>query len=168
MQVFKDVNGEEWTIDLNLRTARDIRRRMQARKEQFENVDFLDYATLLFALNDYFFLADLLEVVLEPQIQDRELTPGQFGELLKGETIANARAAFVAEYVDFFPEPTAKAKILAVVEKNDQARKAIDEAILTEAEKRIQEVAEIAATTFGERSSGKSDSPAEVSQPSPN
>lgn len=169
MQQFKDANGNVWSIDLNLRTARDIRRRMAARAAEFQNVDFLDYSTLLFTLNDPFFGADLLAVVCEPEFSKFGVADAeQFGALLRGKVYFDAREAFIAEYLDFFPDPATAEKMKTVVEQNEKARKAIDDAILAETTKRIEEVQQIAATTFGERSSGKSDSPAEVSQPSPN
>ena len=169
MQTFKDANGNVWEIDLNLRTARDIRRRMQARADEFQNVDFLDYSTLLFTLNDPFFGADLLAAVCEPQFSKFGVADAeQFGALLRGKVYFDAREAFIAEYIDFFPEPATAEKMRAVVKENETARKAIDDAILAETTKRIKEVQQIAEESFGEQSSGKSGAPAELSPGSPN
>ena len=46
MQIFKDFDGQEWTIDLNIATARAIRARM-ATVDSLKDVDFLDHAAML-------------------------------------------------------------------------------------------------------------------------
>ena len=121
MQIFKDAAGAEWQIDLNIQTAREIRRYMAAHADSFANVDFLDYATLLFSLNDIFFAADLLAIVCAKQREERQLDEAAFGALLRGKVLFDAIEAFTAEYLDFFPDPTTAEKMRAVVEKNKKA-----------------------------------------------
>jgi electron transfer flavoprotein beta subunit len=45
MRKFKDINGVEWTLDVNLATARTFRERMKE-VETLKNVDFLDCAAV--------------------------------------------------------------------------------------------------------------------------
>lgn len=167
MQKFKDASGREWIIDLNIRSAREIRRKMAADAETFDGVDFLDYATLLFSLNDPFFGADLIALVCADQASELGITPDAFGKLLRGKVLYDALEAFTAEYLDFFPDPTASAKMAEVVAKNKEARETLYEAIASEASKRIDEVVASVVTSSGERSLDTSDTPEGTSTESP-
>ena len=79
----------------------------------------------------------------------------------------DALEAFTAEYLDFFPDPTASAKMAEVVAKNKEAREALYEAIASEASKRIDEVVASVVTSSGERSLDTSDTPEGTSTESP-
>ena len=93
MRQFVDALGREWTVDLNIGTAREIRGHMRG-VETLKDVDFLDYASLVSALNDVFFAADLLFVVCRVQADERGADEPDFGRALKG-TILFAREAFL-------------------------------------------------------------------------
>ena len=167
MQIFKDAAGADWQIDLNIQTAREIRRYMAAHADSFANVDFLDYATLLFSLNDIFFAADLLAVICAKQREERQLDEAAFGALLRGKVLFDAVEAFTAEYLDFFPDPTTAEKMRAVVEKNKKARQTIEDAICEEVTKRLDEAVDSVAKLSGEVSSAASATQAETSPAAP-
>lgn len=156
MQIFKDSAGNEWQIELNIQTAREIRRNMAAHAADFANVDFLDYATLLFSLNDIFFAADLLAIVCAKQREERQLDEAAFGAILRGKVLFDAIEAFTAEYLDFFPDPTTADKMRAVVEKNKKARQTIEDAICQEVTARLEEAVDSVAKLSGEVSSAAS------------
>lgn len=163
MQSFTDSTGDIWNIDLNIRTVRDIRRAMAARPEDFAGVDFLDFGAVLYAINDVFFAADLLALILSAQITARGLDDAAFGERLRGKVLFEATEALTAEYLDFFPDPAVAEKIRAVVEKNKAARAAISEAIVAAAETEFEREVENVATQLGGLSSAKSGLQAETS-----
>ena len=151
MQTFKDFDGQEWTIDLNIATARAIRRRM-ATVESLQDVDFLDHAALLLSLNDVFFAADLLFVVCESQANERGIDSEAFGRALRGDVLFDAIAAFTAEYIDFFPDPTIREKIRVVAEKNKETLTLLFDAIAKGAAKELEKILDDAAKTYGEPS----------------
>ena len=151
MQIFKDFEGREWTIDLNIATAREIRRRM-ATVESLQDVDFLDHAALLLSLNDVFFAADLLFVVCESQANERGIDSEAFGRALRGDVLFDAIAAFTAEYIDFFPDPTIREKIRVVAEKNKETLTLLFDAIAKGAAKELEKILDDAAKTYGEPS----------------
>lgn len=139
MQSFTDAFNQKWTIDLNISTARAIRSRM-AKDSRFDQYDFLDYAGILAAVYDVFFAADLLYVVCYDEAQHREMTSEDFGKALKGKILFDAIAAFIAEYLDFFPDPTTAQKMREVVERTKERNDALRDAILAAWENRVQEV----------------------------
>ena len=167
MQSFRDVADRVWIIDLNIRTVRDIRRRMAARADDFGGVDFLDYATLLFSLNDIMFGADLLALILQEQIEAAGLDEKSFGAGLKGKPLFDGLEALTAEYIDFFPDPAAVEKMKTVVEKNREARLRIAEAIAATATEKIEEAVASVEQRLGVSSSERSGSAADPSPDAP-
>ena len=151
MQIFKDFDGQEWTIDLNIATARAIRARM-ATVDSLKDVDFLDHAAMLLSLNDVFFVADLLFVVCEKQANERGIDSEAFGRSLRGDVLFDAIAAFTAEYIDFFPDPTIREKIRVVAEKNRETLTFLYDAIAKGATKELEKILDDAAKTYGEPS----------------
>lgn len=149
MRQFVDALGREWTVDLNIGTAREIRGHMRG-VETLKDVDFLDYASLVSALNDVFFAADLLFVVCRVQADERGVDEPDFGRALKGTILFDAREAFLEEYVDFFPDPTTREKIKEIVGKNKEVQERIEELILKNTTAALDEVRERVETTAGE------------------
>lgn len=143
MQRFNDRNGHEWFIELNIATARRIRQEM-AKDARFDQFDFLDYAGILAAVNDVFFAADLLYVVCKEQADALEITTEEFGASLKGKYLFDAIAAFVAEYLDFFPDPTVAEKMRAVVDATREKQAAIRDAIIEVWTEKVDEALEAA------------------------
>lgn len=158
MQTFTDSAGDRWTLDLNIRTVRELRRKMNADRETFGGVDFLDFSTLLYSLNDVFFAADLLALICEDEIESKGLDAEKFGERLRGKVLFDAIEALTAEYIDFFPDPTTAAKLRAVVEKNKTARETLAETVAKAASEAIDLEVENAVRELGRLSSAKSDS----------
>ncbi len=155
MQHFKDINGDEWTIDLNIGSARKIRSRMR-QIESLNEIDFLDYAALLFSLNDVFFAADLLFVVCEKEANERGIDSENFGTRLKGKVLFDAIAAFTAEYLDFFPDPTTAQKMKTLVEKNQKVQTTLCDAIVNAAEEEMTKLLDDAETQLLKLSSNTS------------
>ena len=148
MQKFKDFNDREWTIDLNIASAREIRRRM-ATIDSLKDVDFLDHSSMLMALNDVFFAADLLFLVCEKQANERGIDDESFGRSLRGDVLFDAVAAFVAEDVDFFPDPTIREKIRIVAEKNRELQARLYDAIAKVTDDTIEKILDDAETKSG-------------------
>ena len=136
MRTFKDAQDREWTIDLNIASVRALRERA-ARVDSLKNVDLLDYAGVLLSVSDPFFAADLLFETVRDQAEERGVSPEDFGASLRGKILFDAIAEWSAEYLDFFPEPTAKEKAQALVEKSAKAREVLFEKICFAATKEL-------------------------------
>ncbi|MBQ5790479.1 MAG: hypothetical protein IIW01_09330, partial [Thermoguttaceae bacterium] len=96
MRKFKDINGVEWTLDVNLATARTFRERMKE-VETLKNVDFLDCAAVALSLADVFFAADFLYLLCGEEARSRGVDASAFGAALKGRVLFEAVAAATAE-----------------------------------------------------------------------
>ena len=152
MQKFQDAEGREWVVDLNISTARSLRTNAL-------NVDFLDYAGILAGVNDVFFAADLLFLVCEGQAKERGLDAEGFGRGLKGRALFDGVSAFVAEYLDFFPDPSTAAKMRELVDKTAEAREELARTICEASTAILNETLDDAARRLGALSSTASRSP---------
>ena len=156
MQRFKDAEGREWFVDLNISTARALRTNALG-------VDFLDYAGILAGVNDVFFAADLLFLVCEDQAKERGLDAEGFGRALKGRALFEGVSAFVAEYLDFFPDPSTAAKMRELVDKTAEAREELATTICKASTSILAETLADAARRLGALSSTASRSPVAAS-----
>ena len=106
MRIFKDKNGQDWQIVLNVHQMKRIRAALgidlvnviTLDKEGVVKVDMIDRIA-----NDPCLLVDILWVLVEEQAKAINVTDEQFGTALAGESIENATKAFLDELVDFFP-----------------------------------------------------------------
>ena len=151
MQKFKDINGREWSIELNIATIRKLRKETHG-VEGFEDFDILDYAGVLTKINDPIFAADLLYMTCRDQLDDAGVDDEAFGRSLKGRALFDATAAFLAEYVDFFPEPTVAEKIATVIQKTREAQTKLADVICKATEQELNETLDEAATQLGKLS----------------
>lgn len=110
MRIFKDKNGQDWQIVLNVHQMKRIRAALgidlvnviTLDKEGVVKVDMIDRIA-----NDPCLLVDILWVLVEEQAKAINVTDEQFGAALAGESIENATKAFLDELVDFSPERNA-------------------------------------------------------------
>lgn len=155
MRTFKDAQDREWTIDLNIASVRALRQRA-ARVDSLKNVDLLDYAGVLLSVSDPFFAADLLFETVRDQAEKRGVSAEDFGASLRGKILFDAISEWSAEYLDFFPEPTAKEKAQALVEKSAKAREALFEKICFAATKELDSAVASAERELSKLSSTQS------------
>lgn len=98
MQTFKDSEGIEWTIKINVASVKRVR--------DLAGVDLmgaLDGSLFERLALDPILLGDVLHALCRPQAEERNLTPEQFGErLASGEVIEEASVALVNELIPFF------------------------------------------------------------------
>ena len=106
MKVFKDNQGREWQIALNVYEMKRIRAVLGVDlvnvitldKDGTVKVDLVDRIA-----NDPCLLVDILWVLVETQAKDEGVSDVDFGSSLAGEAITAATSAFLDELVDFFP-----------------------------------------------------------------
>lgn len=118
MKPFKDTEGTEWLVKIDVATIKRVR--------DTADVDLLSIGenpTLHAQLqNDPIFLVDLLYVVCRPQADERGITDVQFGERMAGDAIDAAVEAFLVELVNFFPK-VKRAPLEKAVEKAAAAQR---------------------------------------------
>lgn len=99
MKSFSDSTGDEWTISINVASVK--------RARDLAGVDLMTAidGTLFDAIGqDMIIFADTLAAICKPQIDERSMSPADFGErLADGETIDAALAAFLEDLISFFP-----------------------------------------------------------------
>lgn len=102
MRVFNDAEGRDWTLDLNIASARPL---SEFCKKADPPVNLFDATSFLAAVGDIIFAVDCLSVLCAGQRETRGMTPADFGRALKGKSAYEAQRALTEEYVDFFPDP---------------------------------------------------------------
>ena len=110
MHKFKDCEGREWSLQVNVAAARELRDRL--------DIDLLDGGQSLQKLaDDPYTAANVLYVLCERQAKAREISDEQFGEALAGDSFEDATTALLEEVIDFFPRRQREAmkKILATL-----------------------------------------------------
>ena len=122
MQIFKDRNGQDWQVILNVFQMKRVRASLgvdlinviELDKDGQVKVDMVDRIA-----NDPCLLVDILWVLVQDQARTLNVTDEQFGTALAGDAIEAATKAFLDELVDFFPG----AKRLFLRKAVDLARK---------------------------------------------
>ena len=106
MQIFKDRDGREWQVVLNVFQMKRVRAVLgvdlinviELDKDGQVKVDMIDRIA-----NDPCLLVDILWVLVQDQARTLNVTDEQFGTALAGDAIESATKAFLDELVDFFP-----------------------------------------------------------------
>lgn len=96
MHKFKDREGHEWTLQMTVAQARQLKDRL--------SLDVFDVQSLQQLAEDPFTAANVLYVLCEKQAQAAEISDEQFGERLAGDSFEEAITALLEEFVDFFPK----------------------------------------------------------------
>ena len=141
MKSFTDRQGRSWTIQINYTSLRrvravtgiDLTRIVDPKSNVMEQLT-----------GDPFVLFDCLVAILQPQLDERELTPEQFGEALDEESGDKASMALIEAIIDFFPEGKrmllrrALTKVLTAAERRqlatlDKALQAVESPEFTQA-----------------------------------
>ena len=107
MQVFKDAEGVEWGISLNVDAIRKVREQCQV------DLHKLDESSLQALIEDDEKLVDVLHEVLKSQAEKRDLDATGFASRLIGPAIDRAADALMEELV--FISRSGKAQILGAL-----------------------------------------------------
>jgi hypothetical protein len=100
MHTFKDREGLEWAVDVNVTSVKRVK--------SLAGVDLLGIAEaggdLIRRLaTDPVALVDVLYAVCKPQADERGVTDEQFGRGMAGDSIERAATALMEDLADFFP-----------------------------------------------------------------
>ena len=99
MHVFKDRDGKDWTIDVNVNTLKRVKSALDVDlMELVSDTRFVDRLTA-----DPCLLVDILYVICQPQCLEAGISDEQFGRRMAGDAIEDATGALLGDFVDFFP-----------------------------------------------------------------
>ena len=101
MKTFKDATGRTWTVAVNTTTAQRVRD-----LTDINPFDMQKFNEIYSILRDPIRLVALVYALCKPEIEQRELTPEQFGESLSGQSLRDAWDAFEAELILFIRQLT--------------------------------------------------------------
>ena len=130
MPKFKDVEGREWDVLVDIEAARRCRKLL--------GFDLLGKdlgGTVTELVSDPVRLVDVLFVVLQPDADKAGITDVQFGRAMRGDAIEAAERALLEALADFFPsqQRDQMRRLLATMEKATTAMR-------MEAEKAVAQV----------------------------
>lgn len=155
MATFQDHEGRDWHLELDIPTARRIRKLL--------HIDVLNFETCLPKLSaDPILLCDVLWVIVEEQAQRHKVTDEQFGVALMGETLEAAADAFVQALIDFFP-PRRRQLLTTLQETATTLENTLTGLATTKIPPLLQELQSL---TCGSKSPAAADS-SDTSQPAP-
>lgn len=133
MHVFKDKLDRSWLLVITVLGVKRCRGLLGIDLYALVDENFERLAKLL---ADPVSLVDVLFVLCQDQARMLGLTDEDFGRSFGGDTLEQAAEAFLAELVDFFPNPRIRAGLTEVIRKGKQLR----ERILDHAELMLKQV----------------------------
>ena len=101
MQTFKDAEGREWIVELNVRAIREIKARTGVNLSELMSLDFDSANSVSEALMDTMTVADMLWVVCESQ---RTISKEDFESAIKGDVVEAAESALMESVIEWFPK----------------------------------------------------------------
>ena len=126
MRSFIDAEGRDWTLDLNISSARPL---SEFCKKSDPAVNLFDATSFLAAVGDIIYAVDCLAVLTAEQRDRRGMTPADFGRALKGKTAYEAQRALTEEYADFFPDPATAGIIRRSLNRLNESSKREEEVV---------------------------------------
>ena len=127
MKVFKDTEGREWLLSINVAAVKRVR--------SLIDVDLMGIieGTLLEKLvSDPVMLCDVVYCLVKPDADEKGVSDEEFGKAMGGDVLEHATQALLEELADFFPK-----KKRALLRKALVKLKALEEKALAVAEKRL-------------------------------
>lgn len=101
MQYIKDIEGDEWFLDLNLGNAD----RLDAFTRDSYQIDLFDAVAVMGLLSRPTNVVSFASCLCKDQREQRNLSPEDFGRRWKGEAAYKLQRALWEEYRLFFPDP---------------------------------------------------------------
>jgi hypothetical protein len=151
MKSFRDTKGRDWTIDVNVASARRVKAAV--------HVDIIGDGKVFAQLSaDVEAFVNVLYVLCKAQADADGITDEQFGEGLAGDALEAATTALLEEIADFFPKDR-RAVLRQVVTKMDEVQGRVAVAASAKLETLGPEIDAAIAAVFGASST---DSPAPV------
>ena len=105
MRVFKDKNDFSWEIEVNISALKKVKSYLDLNLLDIfkQNPETQKFELLEKISEDPILLVDLLFVLCEKQVKERNMNAEDFANVFSGEVIENAVNALLYEIIDFFP-----------------------------------------------------------------
>lgn len=113
MHSFKDTEGRAWTIGIHVLAVKRVRALAEVDLYALMDGSFEALGRLT---EDPCKLVDVLYVLCRDEAERRGLTDEDFGRSLGGDSLQQAIEAFVAELVDFCPDPRRREALARMME----------------------------------------------------
>ena len=117
MQTFKDRNGRQWGIEITVGSIKRVRDALKI--NLYEMIDE-NFAGLQRLLSNPIDLVDVVYVLCETSAKSAGVSDVQFGESLSGESLNSMADAFIAAFIDFFPDRRQAAVLQMLVAKSKE------------------------------------------------
>jgi len=125
MEKFKDSNGRDWAISINVGTVKTVQAELK--------IDITDMATLKVLGDDVCLLVDCIYLCCKDEAEKAGITDIQFGQSMAGTALDSASEAFMNELINFFPAQKAN-----LLRKTLEKAKSLQAQATEEIEKRIE------------------------------
>lgn len=128
MHTFKDNQGRDWDVQINVDTIKRVRGLL--------DVDLLDAVggdILERLVGDPVMLCDVLYAVCKPEAEEHGVSDEEFGRGMAGQAIDSATEALLEELTDFFPSRTRRLLKQALKKMNE-----LQDVLLKEAQNKLE------------------------------
>ena len=117
MQRFVDNAGRTWVIQINVAAVKRVRGLLDI---DLYNLVVDRFAGLKNLIADPVQLIDVVYVLCKAEADAQGISDEQFGAGFSGDTLHAASQAFLAELIDFFPDPRVRAGIRKVIDLSQE------------------------------------------------
>jgi hypothetical protein len=119
MKTFHDNAGRTWCISINVFAVKRVRALLSIDLYALIDEEMKGLAKLL---GDPCSLVDVIFVLCSDEAGKLGITDEDFGRSMAGDAILRATDAFLAELVDFFPDPKVRGALQKVIEVSKKIR----------------------------------------------
>ena len=102
MQIFRDKNGKDWTIEITVGSVKAIKDALGV--DLIEAISDKENNLIGRIYQDPAMLVNSLYVLCLDQANDAGISDTDFGHLFSGDSIESATEAFITELIAFFPK----------------------------------------------------------------
>ena len=121
MHRFKDAEGREWSLAINISQKRAVQNRLNVDLSKLFENQFQPYIELMGDLAKF---ADVLFVLCEKEAITAGIDDYQFGSRLDGPALESAFEAFREELFNFFPDARFRDGLKAIHRKSEEIKNA--------------------------------------------
>ncbi len=153
MRSFKDNQGRQWSVDINVAAIKRVR--------GLAGTDLMQVVegTLIEKIvRDPVLLCDVVYALCKPEADARNVSDEEFGRAMAGDAIEAATAAVLEELVSFCPSPRDRANLGRVLQATrkvmDRARDLVEKKLDSGALDRLADRLLSEETTAGNSSTG--------------
>lgn len=115
MKIFKDTKDREWEIKLTIGSARKLAERLKPL-----DVDLMNIEQVLVRFADILFFTDVIWETIRDQAAEKNVSVEDFADALSGNVLFQARQSWLDEYIDFFPDPTARKTVRELLARSEK------------------------------------------------